>query len=87
MPEETKFITNEGGYNLGTRFKQLITRTKQFDCLVGYFYASGFYEISESLENAEKVRILIGMGTNRETFDMIRFSQQQEKLQCLLPLA
>jgi len=36
------FITNEKGQNLLERFHVLIKDTSFFDCLVGYFYTSGY---------------------------------------------
>ena len=44
------FITNEGEQKLTSRFATLIKDTKNFDCLVGYFYASGFNGLYKSLE-------------------------------------
>ena len=70
------FITNEKDKNLSERFKVLIKDTKFFDVLVGYFYTSGFYAIYKSLEETEKVRVLIGISTNRETYSLIQKSQQ-----------
>lgn len=70
------FITNEGGQNLKERFRSLITDTKLFDCLVGYFYVSGFHEIYKSLENTKKVRILIGINTNKDTYDLIKQGEE-----------
>ena len=52
------FITNEGQQNLKARFRVLMKDTKFFDCLVGYFYTSGFHAVYKSLENTEKIRIL-----------------------------
>ena len=72
------FITNEGEQNLLERFKVLIKNTQFFDVLVGYFYTSGFHAIYESLETTEKIRILIGINTNRETHELIQQAQQQE---------
>lgn len=66
------FITNEGGQNLKQRFEVLIKDTKLFDCLVGYFYTSGFYSIYKSLESTEKIRILIGINTSRQTYDLLK---------------
>ncbi|MCL5062547.1 MAG: helicase-related protein [Nitrospiraceae bacterium] len=66
------FITNEGGQNLKQRFEVLIKDTKLFDCLVGYFYTSGFYSIYKSLESTEKIRILIGISTSRQTYDLLK---------------
>ncbi len=66
------FITNEMGEILSDRFSTLIKDTRFFDCLAGYFYVSGFHLIEQSLENSEKIRILIGISTSKETLDMIR---------------
>ena len=66
------FITNENGDDLQSRFASLIKDTQYFDVLVGYFYTSGFHAVSESLENTDKVRILIGISTNRETYDLLQ---------------
>lgn len=74
------FITNEEQRNLKSRFQALIKDTRLFDCLVGYFYTSGFHAIYKSLENTEKIRILIGIGTSRQTYELlteVRNDQQQ----------
>ena len=75
MKTDTTFVTNEGERNLRERFKVLIRDTRFFDALVGYFYTSGFYTIYESLENTEKIRILIGISTSKQSFDLIQQSQ------------
>lgn len=72
------FITNERGQNLLERFKVLIKDTKFFDVLVGYFYTSGFHALYKSLEKTKKIRILIGISTNRQTLDLIEQAHQQE---------
>jgi superfamily II DNA/RNA helicase/HKD family nuclease len=72
------FITNEKGQNLLERFKVLIKDTEFFDVLVGYFYTSGFHAIYKSLEKTKKIRILIGISTNRQTLDLIEQARQQE---------
>ena len=66
MSQDLTFITNEGSQNLRERFKDLIKDTDFFDCLVGYFYVSGFHSIYKSLESTKKVRILIGISTNKQ---------------------
>ena len=83
MSTDLTFITNERDKNLSDRFKVLIKDTKFFDVLVGYFYTSGFYAIYKSLENTEKLRILIGISTNRDTYNLIQKSYipKQESLQ------
>lgn len=72
------FITNEKGQNLLERFKVLIKDTEFFDVLVGYFYTSGFHALYKSLEKTRKIRILIGISTNRQTLDLIEQAEQQE---------
>ena len=72
MNTDLSFLTNEEGYKLVDRSSTLLKDTKFFDCLVGYFYASGFYTLSKSLENTEKIRILIGINTDKKTFDLIQ---------------
>jgi len=67
MNIDLSFITNEKKQSLKKRFEVLIKDTSFFDCLVGYFYSSGFHAIYRSLENTEKIRILIGISTNRQT--------------------
>ena len=53
------FITNEAGKHLCDRFGDLLPRdTRFFDCLVGYFFISGFYKLYPALINTEKIRIL-----------------------------
>jgi DNA or RNA helicases of superfamily II len=77
------FITNLHGQTLKDRFNTLIKDTRFFDVLVGYFYVSGFYTIYKSLENTEKIRILIGISTTKQTYDLIEkgrhLSQKEAK--------
>ena len=75
MSTDTTFITNEGEKNLRERFRVLIKDTRFFDVLVGYFYTSGFYALYKSLESTDKIRILIGINTNKQTLDIIQKAQ------------
>ena len=60
MSTDRTFITNEDGQNLYERFRVLLgNNTKHFDCLIGYFYISGFYKLYPALTQTEKIRILI----------------------------
>ena len=77
MNSNLSFITNEENQSLKERFRTLIKDTSFFDCLVGYFYSSGFYAVYPALENTDKIRILIGIGTNRQTFDMLEQANRQ----------
>src|SRR3989344_5282021 len=79
MNSDLTFITNERGRNLKQRFEVLIKDTKFFDCLVGYFYASGFHAIYKSLEKTKKVRILIGISTNPQTYGMIEEAEKEKQ--------
>lgn len=79
MSSDLTFITNEKGQNLKLRFETLIKDTKLFDCLVGYFYASGFHALYKSLEKTDKVRILIGISTNPQTFGMIEEAEKEKQ--------
>lgn len=81
MSNDTRFITNESGQTLLDRFITLIGNdTKAFDCLVGYFYSSGFHLLRPSLEKIDKVRILVGLSTDKETFDLIKKGNIQQEL-------
>lgn len=67
MTTDLTFITNQPGSNLLERFNVLIkSNTRYFDCLVGYFYTSGFYKLYKSLEDVEQIRILIGIRTDKQ---------------------
>ena len=75
------FITNEAGQSLSDRFTALLHKdTRFFDCLVGYFFISGFYRIYPALENVEKVRILVGLKTDRAAYDLIQRANEQREL-------
>ena len=77
MTQDLTFITNEKDKRLLDRFKVLIKDTRLFDVLVGYFYTSGFYALYKSLEATEKIRILIGISTNKEVVKLIQESKSQ----------
>ena len=71
MDTDLSFITNEQNQSLKDRFEVLIEDTSFFDCLVGYFYTSGFHALYKALEKTEKIRILIGISTNQQTYDLL----------------
>lgn len=79
MNNDLTFVTNEKGQNLKQRFEVLIKNTDFFDCLVGYFYASGFHAIYKSLEKTKKTRILIGISTNQQTYEMMQKAKIAEQ--------
>ncbi len=78
MNNDLTFFTNEPERNLYDRFNKILKRdTEFFDVLVGYFRASGFYLLQDSLENVRKTRILIGINTDKEIVEMYKESQMQ----------
>lgn len=74
----TKFYTNEEGNTLYERFNQTLKNAQYFDSLVGYFRTSGFYRLYKSLENVEKIRILVGLNIDKQTYDILQEAQQQK---------
>jgi len=80
MNSDLSFITNEENQSLKERFEVLIKSTRFFDCLVGYFFSSGFHTIYKSLEDTERIRILIGIGTNRQIYDLMEKTNRNEQL-------
>ena len=79
MSTDLTFITNEKNQNLRDRFEVLIKNTDYFDCLVGYFYSSGFHALYKSLENTETIRILIGISTDKKTFELLENAEKESQ--------
>jgi len=75
------FITNESGRTLRDRFTALLKEdTRFFDCLVGYFYISGFYKLYPVLENVQKIRVLVGLQTDRVTHGLLEQTAEHGEL-------
>lgn len=75
------FLTNEPGNTLRDRFHSLLKRdTRFFDCLVGYFFSTGFHKLYPSLGSVEKIRILVGLKTDRSTYEAIREAHEQQQI-------
>jgi len=78
MSSDLTFITNEPGKSLSERFGVLLGEdTQYFDCLVGYFFTSGFHKLHPALTKTEKIRILIGIKTDRTIYEMIQTANEQ----------
>ncbi|MCE2687784.1 MAG: phospholipase D-like domain-containing protein [Rickettsiales bacterium] len=77
---DTKFFTNTNSDKLCDRLKLLMSESKNFDILVGYFFTSGFFLMHEYLEKVEKIRILVGLSTNKKTIELINQANQQQLL-------
>jgi superfamily II DNA or RNA helicase len=80
MSSDLTFITNEAGHSLRDRFGTLLGHdTRFFDCLVGYFFISGFHKLHSALTNTEKIRILIGIKTDGKTVELIQTAKEQQE--------
>ncbi len=81
MSSDLTFITNENDRSLAERFRVLLRgNTRAFDCLVGYFYLSGFRRLADALQPTEKIRILIGLSTDQPTFSLLSQAKEQMRL-------
>ncbi len=74
------FFTNEDGHTLLSRFKSTLKDTQLFDVLVGYFRASGFYQLYEALEPIDKIRILVGLSVDEESYNVIKQNEESSTL-------
>jgi phosphatidylserine/phosphatidylglycerophosphate/cardiolipin synthase-like enzyme len=81
MTSDLTFLTNETDRLLSTRLNVLLSKSHRFDCLVGYFYLSGFYLIQNSLEPCEKIRILIGLETESKVYQALQESKIQREFE------
>jgi hypothetical protein len=80
MSSDLTFITNEAGKSLRDRFQVLLRDyTRFFDCLVGYFFISGFHKLHPALTKTEKIRILVGIKTDGATCDLIQSAKKQQE--------
>lgn len=69
---DLKFFTNEPERDLYSRFSAILkSNTYFFDVLVGYFRSSGFFRLYQSLEQVEKIRILVGLNVDKFTVKVI----------------
>ena len=78
MSTDQSFFTNQSGKTLQDRFGDLIKHSQFFDCLVGYFYLSGFHTLYPQLENTDKIRILVGMRAEAEVPQLARKAHEQQ---------
>ncbi|MBE3115897.1 helicase [Candidatus Bathyarchaeota archaeon] len=81
MTNDLTFITNEPGKSLKERFDVLIKDALTFDVLVGYFFTSGFYAIYQALETTEKIRILIGISTDRQVTEWNTEAKKEQQME------
>ena len=62
----SKLVIDEYSNNLKNRINDLLTYTDLFDCMIGYFYVTGFSKYVHNLNATDKIRILIGTGLKDE---------------------
>jgi len=80
MSADLTFITNEDGQSLADRFGTLLgNNTRYFDCLVGYFFISGFHRLHPALAQTEKIRILVGIKTDGATVELLQTAKAQQE--------
>ena len=64
----TKFFTNEEENTLLNKFEGVFKNNPQlieFDALVGYLRASGYFKIRQFIQKMDKVRILVGIDVDK----------------------
>ncbi|MDR1924833.1 MAG: phospholipase D-like domain-containing protein, partial [Planctomycetaceae bacterium] len=78
------FFTNEPDRNLYQRFCRILqNNTRYFDVLVGYFRTSGFFRLYESMGRTEKIRILVGLNTDKSTLEIVNAADDKMSLESL----
>jgi len=81
MSSDLTFVTNEAGKSLRDRFGSLLGEdTRFFDCMVGYFFISGFHRLHPALTKTEKIRILVGIKTDGASYELIQTAKKQQEL-------
>jgi hypothetical protein len=73
-----KFITNSNGDTLESRLNDSLSNTQYFDILAGYFRLSGFKKIFHHLQTVEKIRILVGMNLDKQSYQYINLARQNQ---------
>lgn len=75
-----RFFTNSDKDSLLERFQKTLRGAKYFDVLVGYFFSSGFNNLSDALDSVEKIRILVGLSTDRQVVSILEEYREQGQL-------
>ena len=73
---DNKFFTNEEGSTLLDRFNATLKDVQYFDVIVGYFRTSGFHLMKESMQDIDKIRILVGLNTDNKTYEILEEAKQ-----------
>jgi superfamily II DNA/RNA helicase len=67
---DTGIFTNDGT-PLINRFLTVMRSVQALDVVVGYFRMSGFERLHEALADVEKIRILVGLNVDTQTFQLV----------------
>ena len=80
----SNFFTNEEENTLKNRINHILQRDRNveyLDFLIGYFRITGFDKISDHLSSIKHTRILVGISTDKSTYDasqlIKKFSKEQ----------
>ncbi|MCB9137564.1 MAG: helicase [Caldilineaceae bacterium] len=79
MTNDLTFFTNEPGQSLLDRFKTTLKHAEFFDVLVGYFRTSGFYLLQDVLNPIDKIRILVGLNVDQQTYQIYDLARPQQE--------
>lgn len=74
------FFTNEPENKLIDRFKSFLKDVEYFDILVGYFRTSGFFNLYQSFDKMSKIRILVGLSIDKQTYNIIETSKEDGEI-------
>jgi len=77
---DIKFFTNTEDYSLYERFLSTVKDAQNFDILVGYFRTSGFFRLYKKLEKVDKIRVLVGLDTDRRSFELLEEARAQAEI-------
>ena len=79
----SNFITNQSEKNLAKRLSTLISYSKEFRALVGFFYFSGVNELIESIKDNKElqIKILVGLNVDKINSKIVEmdFSKKQSE--------
>jgi hypothetical protein len=66
----TRFFTNENQNTILEKFRAVFENNPQiaeFDALVGYFHAAGYFSLRPHLQNLSQIRVLVGINVDKIT--------------------
>jgi hypothetical protein len=78
-------FTNKDEVSLADRLRVVLKNSSFFDVLVGYFRITGFYLLYQHMTDIQEIRILIGLGTDKDTVKVVDLIETSgdEAVDCL----